>query len=200
MRGTAGCLVLVLIAMVGLTGCETVQENPKTAIGAGVGAAGGAVAGGLIGRGTTGVVVGGLLGGLAGGAIGYYLDRQDRTPAEAAQAVSYDPAQGDLVRVEQVQATPSAVRVGGTMNLVTTYTILTPQPERSLIVRETREIRHNGALVANPTTEFTRQSGTFTSALPITLPRTAGAGTYDVTITVALGDRLSRGTTTFVVR
>jgi hypothetical protein len=31
MRATAGRLVVVLIAMVGLTGCETVQENPKTA-------------------------------------------------------------------------------------------------------------------------------------------------------------------------
>ena len=121
MRATAGCLVLMLLAM-GLTGCETVQENPKTAIGAGVGAAGGAVGGGLIGRGTTGVVVGGLLGGLAGGAIGYYLDRQDRTHAQAAQATSYDPAQGDVVRVEQVRATPSPVRIGGTVNLMTTYT------------------------------------------------------------------------------
>ena len=76
-----------------------------------------------------------------------------------AQAVAYDPAQGDLVRVDQVQATPNPVRVGGTMNLMTTYTILTPQPGQSLTVRETREIRHNRALVANPTTEFIRQSG-----------------------------------------
>ncbi len=200
MRPLSGCLVVVLITMLALTGCETIQENPKTAVGAGVGVAGGAVLGGLIGRGTTGVVVGGLLGGLAGGAIGQYLDRQDRTRAQAAQATAYDPAQGDVVRVEQVQATPSSVGVGGTVNLVATYTVLTPQADRSVVVRETREVRRNGTLVANPTTEFTRHGGTFTSAVPITLPRTATTGAYEVTITVAVGDRLSRGTTTFAVQ
>jgi surface antigen len=156
--------------------------------------------GGLIGRGTTGVVVGGLLGTLAGGAIGQYLDRQDRTRAQAAQATAYNPAQGDVVRVEQVQATPSAVSRGGTVNLVTTYTVLTPEAARSVAVRETREVRHNGALVANPTTEFTRQGGTFTSAVPITLPSSASTGTYEVTVTVTVADRLSRGTTTFAVQ
>lgn len=200
MRRIAGCLVIMLIATVGLSGCTTIQENPKTAIGAGVGAAGGAVVGGLIGQGTTGVVIGGLLGTLAGGAIGQYLDRQDRTRAQAAQATAYDPAQGDVVRVEQVQATPSPVSRGATVNLATTYTVLTPQADRSVSVRETREVRHNGVLVANPTTEFARQGGTFTSAVPITLPTTAIVGTYEVTVTVAVGDRLSRGTTTFAVQ
>jgi surface antigen len=199
MRLTAGCVVLALVASSGLTACETIAQNPKTAVGAGVGAAGGAVLGGLIGRGTTGVVVGGLLGGLAGGAIGQYLDRQDRTRAQAVQAAAYDPAQGDIVRVERVEATPGSVSPGGTVNLLATYTVLTPQTDRALAVRETREIRRNGVLVANPTTEFMRQGGTFTSAVPITLPATAGAGTYEVTISVAVGDRLSRGTTTFVV-
>jgi surface antigen len=188
-----------LVTAAAVTGCETVQENPKTAIGAGVGAAGGAVVGGLIGHGTTGVVVGGLLGTLAGGAIGQYLDRQDRTRAQAAQATGYDPAQGDVIRVEQVQATPSSVSTGGTVNLVTTYTVLTPQADRSVAVRETREVRHNGVLVANPTTEFSRQGGTFTSAVPITLPASTGKGNYEVTISVAVGDRLSRGTTNFTV-
>jgi len=78
MRLIAGCLVMVRTATVGLTGCETIQENWKTAIGAGAGAVGGAVVGGLIGQGTTGVVIGGLLGTLAGGAIGQYLDRDAR--------------------------------------------------------------------------------------------------------------------------
>jgi surface antigen len=200
MRLIAGCVAVVLVATLGLTGCETVQENPKTAIGAGVGAAGGAVVGGIIGQGATGAVIGGVLGTLAGGAVGQYLDRQDRTRAQAAQATAYDPAQGDVVRVDKVQATPSPVGRGGTVSLVATYTVLTPQADRSLSVRETREVRHSGVLVANPTTEFSRLGGTFTSAVPITLPTTAATGAYEVTITVAVGDRLSRGTTTFTVQ
>jgi len=199
MRPVAVVLVLVLLATVGLSGCETAQEHPRTAIGAGAGALGGAVLGGLIGRNTTGVVVGGLLGALAGGAIGYYLDRQDATREQAARATKYDPGQGLLVRVEAAQASPAAVRAGETVSLVVTYTLLTPRADQLLSVRETREIRHDGLLVANPTTEFTRANGTFTSALPITLPKDAAAGPYEVTVTVAAGDRISRGVTTFGV-
>src|SRR5262245_6358701 len=146
MRLTATFMTVILVVTLGLAGCETVQENPKTAVGAGVGAAGGAVLGGLIGRNTTGVVVGGLLGALAGGAIGQYLDRQDRTRAQAASAVSYNPAEGELVRVEQAQVSPTVVTPGGTVNLLITYTVLAPQVDRVVPVRETREIRHNGAL------------------------------------------------------
>ena len=198
-RALALALVAVVSASVTLGGCETVRENPKTSIGAGAGAAAGGVAGGLIGRNTTGVVVGGLLGGLAGGALGYYLERQERNRAQAASEVAYDPVQGTVVRVEQVLANPDTVRAGQTVNIVATYTVLTPQADQTVAVRETREIRHNGSLVANPTTEFSRANGTFTSALPITLPANAGRGAYEVTTTVAVGDRVSRGSTNFRV-
>ena len=191
--------LLLLVALVATTGCETIRENPKTSIGAGGGAAAGGLAGGLIGRNTTGVVVGGLIGGLAGGAIGYYLDRQDRTRAQAVSQTAYDPSQGTVVRVEQVQAQPNPVRLGETVNIVATYTLLTANSDQATLVRETREIRHDGALVANPTTEFSRANGTFTSALPITIPSGAGRGAYEVTTTVAAGDRVSRDTTTFTV-
>ncbi|HSB68161.1 MAG TPA: glycine zipper domain-containing protein [Candidatus Methylomirabilis sp.] len=200
MRCTAVVLLVVLSSALGLGGCETIQENPKTAVGAGVGAAGGALAGGLIGRSTTGVVVGGLVGALAGGAIGQYMDRQDRTAAQAASDTGYKPAQGTVVRVERVQTDPVSVPPGGTVNLAMTYTVLTPNPNQSVTVSETREVRHNGALVANPTTSFARTSGTFTSALPITLPAGAARGSYEVTTTVAVSDRSSRGVTTFLVR
>jgi outer membrane lipoprotein SlyB len=197
-RALAVTVAAVLSASVVFAGCETIRENPKTSIGAGAGAAAGGVAGGLIGRNTTGVVVGGLLGGLAGGAIGYYLERQDRDRTQAASEVGYTPAQGTVVRVEQVQANPASARPGQTVNIVATYTVLTPQSDQ-VAVRETREIRHNGALVANPTTEFTRTDGTFTSALPITLPANASRGAYEVTTTVAVGDRVSRGSANFRV-
>lgn len=190
--------LLVVVPLVG-TGCETISEHQKTAIGAGAGAAGGALIGGLISRDTTGIVVGGLLGGLAGGGIGYYLDRQDRTRAQAVAETGYTPAQGNLVRVEGVQAAPAQVRPGETVNLTTTYTVLTPQADRSNVVRETREIRHDGVLVANPTSEFSRPNGTFTSALPISVPATAPRGAYEVTTTIASGDRLSRASTSFTV-
>ncbi len=199
MRQLTALLILIMTISLGSAGCETVSEHQKTAIGTGAGAAGGALIGGLISRNTTGVVVGGLVGALAGGGIGYYLERQDRTASQAAVATGYSPAQGNLVRVDGVQVLPAQVRPGETVSLAITYTVLTPRDDQSYLVRETREIRHDGVLVANPTTEFHRSNGTFTSALPITLPPTAGRGTYEVATTVSIADRLSRGGATFSV-
>ncbi len=199
MRAISTVIVMLLLVSIGAAGCETVTEHQKTAIGAGAGAAGGAVIGGLATRSTTGVVVGGLLGGLAGGAIGYYLERQDRTPAQAATATGYTPSDGHVVRIERVAVDPAKLHAGDTVNLAATYTVLTPDPGQTHVIRETREVRHNGALVANPTTEVTRADGTYTSALPITLPKTAAAGTYEVTTSVAIDDRVSRGFGTFTL-
>ncbi len=67
---------LVSLAL-GVTGCETVQENPKAATGAAIGAVAGAVIGHQISHGR-GSYVGAVLGGLAGGAIGHYMDKQQR--------------------------------------------------------------------------------------------------------------------------
>lgn len=200
MRTFKGFLVIALVLLVGLGGCTTIEENPRTAIGAGVGAAGGAVAGGLIGGSATGAVIGGLLGGLAGGAVGQYLDRQERSATQAKAETGYTAAQGNVLRVERVQVDPAAVRPGAAVNLGATYTLLTPNPNDTLTVQETREVRHDGVLVANPAMSIARPNGTFTSVLPITLPPGAARGTYEVTTTVAAGDRSSRGFTTFVVQ
>lgn len=197
-RPAASVVAIAMLVVTALSGCETVSEHKTTAIGAGAGAAGGAAIGGLATRSATGAVVGGLLGGLAGGAVGYYLERRDRDRAEAATEAGYRPEQGTVVRIDRAETSPASVRAGQTVNLLMTYTVLTPT-DAAITVREMREIRHNGALVANPGADVRRANGTFTSALPITLPRTAQPGTYEVTTTVTAADRISRNTTTFTV-
>src|SRR5262249_14616225 len=104
-----------------------------------------------------------------------------------------------MVRVDQVQAQPSQLAPGGTVNLNATYTISNPS-DQAVPVREIREVRLDGELVANPTVEITRQTGTYSSALPITLPANAREGKYEVTTTVASGNRQSTSTTSFSVR
>lgn len=199
---TAGSLAALLLFTGALSSCEstpkTVSDHKDTAIGAGVGGASGAVIGGLAG-GTKGAIIGGLLGVLVGGAIGNYIERQDKDRAAAASTVGYQPSQGNVVRLESVQASPSIVRSGETVNLSSTYTILTPS-NQTMTVQESREVRHDGALVANPTINTQRANGTFTSTVPITLPSNADKGTYDVTTTVAMGDRIARSMTTFTVQ
>jgi hypothetical protein len=78
--------------------------------------------------------------------------------------------------------------------------VLTPNTNQNVTVNQPREVRHDGALVANPTTAATRPNRTITSVQPIALPPGVGWGIHEVTTTVAVGDRSSLGPTTFVVR
>ena len=192
---------------IGETASDTIRDHPQTAAGAGVGAAGGAV-------------VGGLLGALAGGAIGNYIERREAslpqtsstsptttTPSTSGSTVGVpstttsptSTTSASLVRIDRVQTQPSQLRPGDTVNLDATYTILSSS-EQVVPVRETREVRLDGELVANPAVDVTRQTGTYSSALPITLPANARAGKYEVTTTVASGDRRSTSTTSFSVQ
>ena len=62
-----------------LAGCETVQQNPRTAAGAGIGALGGAAVGTLFGGDDRrNALIGAGIGMLAGAAVGQYLDQQQR--------------------------------------------------------------------------------------------------------------------------
>lgn len=87
MEGTVwkGVVVVAFIAVL-TTGCATIQENPKTTIGAvGGGTLGGLIAGaaGASPAGIAASVVGGIL---VGGLIGNLLDERDKKlAAEAAQ-------------------------------------------------------------------------------------------------------------------
>src|SRR5262245_21728549 len=80
------CVAVLLVVVIALTGCTTIEQNPKTAIGG----LGGAAVGGLIaaaagggGAAFAGAVIGGAL---IGGLVGNMLDQRDkRLPAGAAQ-------------------------------------------------------------------------------------------------------------------
>lgn len=45
MRATASFMILGLVLTLGLSGCESISENPKAAVGAGAGVAAGALLG-----------------------------------------------------------------------------------------------------------------------------------------------------------
>ncbi len=72
-------ILIAATCCVALVGCETVQDNQRTAIGAGVGAAAGAGLGTLVGgNDRRNALVGAGIGLLAGAAVGQYLDQQQR--------------------------------------------------------------------------------------------------------------------------
>ena len=71
--------LLAGVCCVALVGCQTIQDNPNTAVGAGVGALVGAAAGTLVGGDDRrNALIGAGIGLLAGAAIGGYLDQQER--------------------------------------------------------------------------------------------------------------------------
>jgi hypothetical protein len=189
--------VLMALAFIVTISCASIPEEHKgAATGAGVGAAGGAVAGAALG-GTRGAVLGGLAGGLLGGAVGHYGYDQRRNKQETASAYNYDPAKGTVVRIENATASPQTVNPGGTVNLGTTYAVLSPQGQQN--VTETREIRFGNDVVGKPQVTVQRADGTYTSNVPLTLPATAQKGTYTVTTTVQAGNSSDTRQMTFNV-
>ena len=87
-------LALATLLLVPLTGCQSVSDNPKTAIGG----LGGAATGGLIaaaaGGGGAGIAAGVIGGALLGGLIGNFLDQRDKEmqAKAASQALESAPS------------------------------------------------------------------------------------------------------------
>ena len=201
---SSGIVGVVLLAwlLVGLSGCETLERtikgNPQTAIGAGAGGAAGALIGGLAGS-TKGAIIGGLSGVLVGGVIGAFLDRQERTREATVANVAYSDDQGNLVRIEGVDINPAMVRPGETVNVNVQYAVITPRGTAPVLVREIRQIYHQGELVGNPVIEIERPDGTYWSTLPVTLPATAEPGRYDVVVGIEMDGTLDRWQTRLTV-
>ncbi len=149
----------------------------------------------------TGVVIGSLLGALAGAAIGHYAYDQNRTEEAAQQQYAYDYNQSktNLVRIDDVFASPATVRPGGTLDLSTTYTVLGPRGATMEVI-ETREIRHAGELLGKPQVTVQRQGGTYTSRVPLMLPRSAQRGVYTVYATIQSGGSSDSREFTFIVQ
>ena len=156
------CCILILGSFVGCaTVEETVQERPKTTIGAAAGVAGGALLGGLIFKSAGGAIIGGLLGGLAGGLIGNAMESQAKDRTATAQEYGYSPSQGTVTRVEKVEVEPASVRPGEQVNLIAHYALLTPNPDQPVTVVERWDIRRGNERVGNPVLTVQRQDGTW---------------------------------------
>lgn len=85
MKKGMAIVMVGLLTLGPLAGCEAVKNTNKTQRGAAIGAAAGAVLGGVIGNnvgkggnGALGAVLGGVVGGVAGGVIGNKMDKQAR--------------------------------------------------------------------------------------------------------------------------
>ena len=177
-------VVLILVLVVSLAGCATLEENKGAAIGSGLGAA----AGVLLGGSTSGRIVGGLVGALVGGAIGHYAFDKKRTAEQTATSYNYQASQGSMLTIEDASVAPGVVNAGGTVEIRLTYAVLNPSANTETSLREIREITHEGQPVGKTEVTAIRTSGTYTSTIPIRLPGNTNPGIYDVTAVIQSQD------------
>jgi outer membrane lipoprotein SlyB len=174
-------VILVIVGCAGPTaGSRPLFDEPGRAAlicGAG-GAATGAAIGAAIGGGSrrstgatlTGALIGATVGGLLGAAtcfaIAEYRSREVKTYDETREAVRYEPAQGDVVRITQYMLTPAAAAPGTEVGFAATYYVMTADAAQEVQVTETRVVE-----VRDPATGQYRELG------KVATPVTARPGT-----------------------
>jgi len=186
-----------------IMGCETTKEHKGAATGATVGAATGTAAGAVLGKKGSKVetaIIGGLVGALVGGAIGHYAYDKKKTQQETAQKYDYTSAEGTMVRIEDVSVLPGSVKAGDKVELGATYALLSPSADADIKVTEIREIRYGEELVGKPEVTVTHKGGTYSSAIPLFLPKDAKTGTYKVLTTIQAPNASDSRETSFAVK
>lgn len=185
-------VALVVLLSVTFMGCTTPSGTYSTPKSAGAGALGGAAAGAalgsIIGAATgspatgawVGAASGAVVGGIGGALYARHMNQQMRSRAAAAQQYNYAGSRGAVVDINEVRAAPNTVRPGQTVDIYTTYTILTPQNTPAQVTLY-REVRRNGQVVGQPySVQTTNQNGTHQDRVAFTVPSNAAPGSYMV--------------------
>ena len=190
-------VALVLLLSVSFMSCTTpsgtYDPGRSTAAGALGGAAAGAAIGSIIGAATgspatgawVGAASGAIVGGIGGALYARHMNQQTRNRAAAAQQYNYSGSQGAVVDINEVRVSPTSVRPGQSIDIYTTYTILTPQDTPAQVTLY-REVRRNGQVVGQPhSAQATNQNGTHQDRVAFTVPSSAPPGSYTVTNRIA---------------
>jgi|UniRef100_A0A7C5EN08 hypothetical protein len=185
-------LLVILVFAVTFLGCvtESGYYDPARSAGAGAlgGAATGAALGAIIGAATgspatgawIGAASGALVGAIGGALYAEHRNQQMRNAAMAAEYYNYTPARGALVEVNEARALPATVRPGQTVDMLMTYTVLTPE-NAPVQVTLYRDVSMGGRPVGQPyQVQATNQNGTYQDRVGFTVPRDAPPGTYAV--------------------
>lgn len=139
------------------------------------------------------------MGALEGGKIGHYTYEVKNTYEETSEEYNYQPASGTMVRIEDVSAFPTNVKPGDQVELAATYALLDASPDADIKITEIREIRYEGELVGRPKVTLTHKGGTYSSTVPLFLPKDAKTGTYKVIITIQTPNTRDSGEINFTV-
>lgn len=157
-----------VIAMFGLAfvmvlamGCQTVPRG--AGLGGVLGAGTGAIIGAQSGHAGEGAAIGAVVGAATGAIASDIRARRTKSAQETAQTYEYEPAQGEVLKLESVSVLPSQVKRGDMIEASIQYALL-GTGESGVGVRESRTLMQGGQVVAEiGTKSFTRQDGTWVS-------------------------------------
>jgi hypothetical protein len=203
MRSKILSMIMSLVLLIGCLSCATLEEHKGAATGAAVGAAAGAVIGGVAGHDghkTETAIIGGLIGALIGGAVGHYAYDVKRNREETVQKYNYQSSSGPMIRIEEVSVVPDTVYPGDKVDLRATYAVLASDPNTVVNITEIREIRHDEELVGRPEVNVTRKGSTYSSNIPLFMPKDAKQGAYRVITTIQTQYAKDSRETTFYVK
>ena len=111
----------------------------------------------------------------------------------------YCPTGGCVLRLDKVDVRPNRARKGATLQLSTTYTILTPE-QVALPVAITREIFYQEkSLGRTKSIESRVYNGTRTQQIDFTLPADAAPGIYQLITKISTGYGTAQDRTDFQV-
>jgi len=149
--------VVVILAM----GCQTVPRG--AALGGALGAGTGAIIGAQSGHAGEGAAIGAVVGAATGAIASDIRARRTKSAQETAKAYDYEPAQGEVLKLESVSVLPSQVKRGDMIEASIQYALLGTGQD-GVAVRESRTLMQGGQVVAEiGTKSFSRQDGTWVS-------------------------------------
>jgi hypothetical protein len=190
-------VILLCAAVVTLPlGCATTDNTQRGAVtgglaGAGLGALIGGLAGGDARSAAIGAAVGLAVGAFAGAMIGDYYDRMERDAVQTARVYNYKPAQGSMVRVEDVRVVPETIEPGKPSKLVMNYALLDRDTGKPIPVTEKREIRSDSDEVLKEIAPrvVDRSPGTYSTEQEVTFPKNLPEGSYALKAGVEAGGK-----------
>jgi outer membrane protein OmpA-like peptidoglycan-associated protein len=176
-------VVAAVSAILVLSGCASMNENPNTAKGVGIGAAAGAILGGIVGKngGDTGkgAAVGGAVGAAIGGLIGKRMDNQAKELEKVAETKRTEQGLVSKLKSDILFETgKSDLKPAAKTNLTEMAKIMKNYPENVLTINGYTD--STGSAKINETLSQKRAEAVknhlVTSGLPATTISTIGMG------------------------
>jgi len=194
--------MMVLLCCALLTNCATDSGNQL--LGAGLGAAlGGGIA--ALAGGDTATIVGSAAGGaLAGWGVAKlvsYTSLQTRSAEDDQKIYGVTENVSDtLVKIRRGSSFPETVRPGGTVDIVTDYSVIAPEGTSEVEVAESWKLKKDGKqLTALGPQRSKRTLGGWAAKAQINIPKDAAPGTYVIEHRVEAGSSYDVDQSVFVV-